>query len=195
MDRSVSAHLLRLRLAEALTAPVRTLTPRDIRLPRIPGKAMAVIGVRRGGKTSFLQQQMADRLAAFCDGLDDAEQFVGVVETDDGDGTEFLERGDECGTAFAERGSVSGHGNLMEMNARSDASNVEVGGFEAGHEQVDDAEGDDVRQPAHDEDGRVVGTRADIHPWRSGTGSRRALRRRCRCPSPSRRRGAGKGRT
>ncbi|MDA0311752.1 MAG: ATP-binding protein [Gemmatimonadetes bacterium] len=29
----------------------------------IPGKAMAVIGVRRGGKTSFLQRRIADRIA------------------------------------------------------------------------------------------------------------------------------------
>jgi predicted AAA+ superfamily ATPase len=52
-----------LKLAEALAAPVRELTPRDVRLPAIPDKAMAVIGVRRGGKTSLLQRQMADRIA------------------------------------------------------------------------------------------------------------------------------------
>src|SRR3972149_1992768 len=39
------------------------LTRRDVRLPGIRGKALAVIGVRRGGKTSFLQQCRSDRLA------------------------------------------------------------------------------------------------------------------------------------
>jgi uncharacterized protein len=41
-----------------------SLTRRDVRIPQIPGKAIAVIGVRRAGKTSFLWQQLADRLAA-----------------------------------------------------------------------------------------------------------------------------------
>lgn len=40
------------------------MTRRDIALPGIPGKAFAVIGVRRGGKTSFLAQCRAERLAA-----------------------------------------------------------------------------------------------------------------------------------
>ena len=35
-----------------------------MRLPGIPGKAFSVIGVRRGGKTSFLAQCRTDRLAA-----------------------------------------------------------------------------------------------------------------------------------
>lgn len=41
----------------------RPLTRRDVRLPGIPGKPLAVIGVRRGGKTSFLHQLRADRIA------------------------------------------------------------------------------------------------------------------------------------
>ncbi len=61
---TISHHLLRLKLAESLAADPPALTRRDIVLPGIPGKAFAVIGVRRGGKTSFLAQCRADRLAA-----------------------------------------------------------------------------------------------------------------------------------
>jgi uncharacterized protein len=63
MSEPIARDLLRLKLAEANHAPVRALTPRDARVPLVEGKALAVIGVRRGGKTSFLQQQMAARLA------------------------------------------------------------------------------------------------------------------------------------
>ncbi len=56
--------LLRLKLSEALTSPVPPLTRRDVRLPGVPGKALAVIGVRRCGKTTLLWQCLADRLAA-----------------------------------------------------------------------------------------------------------------------------------
>lgn len=63
MTTPASRDLLRLKLSEALAAPIVSLTPRDIRLPMIPGKAMAVIGVRRGGKTSFLQLRIAERIA------------------------------------------------------------------------------------------------------------------------------------
>ena len=60
---TVSHDLLRLKVAESLAAEPPALTRRDVRLPGIPGKAFAVIGVRRGGKTSFLAQCRADRLA------------------------------------------------------------------------------------------------------------------------------------
>jgi uncharacterized protein len=56
--------MLRLKLSESMTAPVPVRTARDIRLPSIPNKALAIIGVRRGGKTSFLYRQMAERLMA-----------------------------------------------------------------------------------------------------------------------------------
>ena len=59
----ISHDLLRLKLAESLAAEPPALTRRDVRLPGIPGKAFAVIGVRRGGKTSFLAQCRNDRLA------------------------------------------------------------------------------------------------------------------------------------
>lgn len=49
-------------LSESLAAPLPPRTARDIRLPAIPNKALAVIGVRRGGKTSFLYRHIAERL-------------------------------------------------------------------------------------------------------------------------------------
>ncbi|HVR30266.1 MAG TPA: ATP-binding protein [Thermoanaerobaculia bacterium] len=60
---TISPDLLRLKLAESLATPTPALTRREVRLPGIPGKAFAVIGVRRGGKTSFLAQCRTDRLA------------------------------------------------------------------------------------------------------------------------------------
>ena len=45
--------------AQALALPV--LTQRDVWLPMVQGKALAVIGMRRAGKTSFLWQQLALR--------------------------------------------------------------------------------------------------------------------------------------
>lgn len=56
--------LLRLKLTEATASPVPAFTARDVRLPKVPGKAFAVIGVRRGGKTTFLWQCLAERQAA-----------------------------------------------------------------------------------------------------------------------------------
>lgn len=63
MGVTISSDLLRLKLAESLAVSTPVLTRRDVRLPGIRGKAFAVIGVRRGGKTSFLAQSRADRLA------------------------------------------------------------------------------------------------------------------------------------
>ena len=48
--------------SQALTLPV--LTRRDVWLPSVKGKATAVIGMRRAGKTSLLWQILADRHAA-----------------------------------------------------------------------------------------------------------------------------------
>jgi predicted AAA+ superfamily ATPase len=61
---TISHDLLRLKLDESLAADPPARTRRDIRLPAIAGKALAVIGVRRSGKTSFLFQCRAERLAA-----------------------------------------------------------------------------------------------------------------------------------
>lgn len=63
MKMTISHDLLRLKLAESLAATPPALSRRDVELPRIPGKAFAVIGIRRSGKTSFLSQCKADRLA------------------------------------------------------------------------------------------------------------------------------------
>lgn len=61
---TISRDLLLLKLAESLAAALPAVTRRDVRLPGIPAKAFAVIGVRRGGKTSFLAQCRAERLAS-----------------------------------------------------------------------------------------------------------------------------------
>lgn len=52
------------KLNDSLVADIPRLTRREIRLPGVPGKALAVIGMRRSGKTCFLSQCMADLLAA-----------------------------------------------------------------------------------------------------------------------------------
>ena len=52
------------KLNDSLVAEIPRLTRREIRLPGVPGKALAVIGMRRSGKTCFLSQCMADLLAA-----------------------------------------------------------------------------------------------------------------------------------
>jgi uncharacterized protein len=64
MARTISNELLALKLAESVTAPLPARTSRDIRLPEVPNKALAVIGVRRSGKTSFLYHHIAERVAA-----------------------------------------------------------------------------------------------------------------------------------
>jgi hypothetical protein len=64
MTRVLSNDLLRFKLSESLSAPLPELTERDIRIPKVPNKAFAVIGVRRGGKTSFLYRQISDALGA-----------------------------------------------------------------------------------------------------------------------------------
>ena len=56
--------VIREKLAAAVETPPPALTRRDAALPPIAGKAMAVIGMRRAGKTSYLHQCRADLLAA-----------------------------------------------------------------------------------------------------------------------------------
>jgi predicted AAA+ superfamily ATPase len=56
-------HVLRQRITDALAAPVPRFTKRDVRLPGVPGKAHSVIGMRRSGKSTFLWQCLAERLA------------------------------------------------------------------------------------------------------------------------------------
>lgn len=55
--------LIRQKIVDALALPIPAFTRRDVRLPGVKGKAVAVIGMRRTGKTTFLWQVMADRLA------------------------------------------------------------------------------------------------------------------------------------
>jgi predicted AAA+ superfamily ATPase len=56
--------LIRQKIVDSLASPPPSFTRRDIRLPRVRGKAIAVIGMRRSGKTTFLWQVLADRLEA-----------------------------------------------------------------------------------------------------------------------------------
>ena len=55
--------VIREKILKSLSAPLPNLTPRDIRVPTIAGKAMAVIGMRRAGKTSFLHQVRTKSIA------------------------------------------------------------------------------------------------------------------------------------
>lgn len=64
MPRAIPNELLSLKLAECLTVPTAKRTRRDLHIPTIPGKASAVIGVRRGGKTSFLEHRLTEALRA-----------------------------------------------------------------------------------------------------------------------------------
>jgi predicted AAA+ superfamily ATPase len=63
MEREMN-QIIRQQISDALAAPVPAHTRRDVHLPGIKGKVMAVIGTRRSGKTTFLWQCLADRLAA-----------------------------------------------------------------------------------------------------------------------------------
>lgn len=55
--------VIRQKIIDAQAAPLPVLTRRDIWLPAVKGKAIAVIGMRRAGKTSLLWQILADRVA------------------------------------------------------------------------------------------------------------------------------------
>lgn len=55
--------LIRQKIVDSLAAPLPEFTRRDIHLPGVRGKAIAVIGMRRTGKTTFLWQVIADRLS------------------------------------------------------------------------------------------------------------------------------------
>lgn len=54
---------IRQKLGDAVSTAFPVLTRRDALSPPLEGKARAVIGMRRAGKTSFLYQCLADRLA------------------------------------------------------------------------------------------------------------------------------------
>jgi uncharacterized protein len=56
--------IIREKISTSLENPPPVLTRRDATLPPISGKAIAVIGMRRAGKTSFLHQCRADLIAS-----------------------------------------------------------------------------------------------------------------------------------
>ena len=55
--------LIRRKIVDALAEPIPQFTRRDVHIPAIPNKAIAVIGMRRAGKTTLLWQILQDRLA------------------------------------------------------------------------------------------------------------------------------------
>jgi hypothetical protein len=55
--------LIRQKIVDSLASTVPAFTRRDVRLPAIRGKAVAVIGMRRTGKSTFLWQVLSDRLS------------------------------------------------------------------------------------------------------------------------------------
>lgn len=55
--------LIRQKIVDSLASQPPVLTRRDVWLPAVAGKAIAVIGMRRSGKTSLLWQILAERLA------------------------------------------------------------------------------------------------------------------------------------
>lgn len=57
-------NVIRQKLADSLAADWPKLTRREARVPAIPGKAHAVVGMRRAGKSCFLKQCLLDRAKA-----------------------------------------------------------------------------------------------------------------------------------
>ena len=51
------------KIVDSLASPIPKFTRRDIYVPNLRGKAIAVIGMRRTGKSTFLWQLLSDRLA------------------------------------------------------------------------------------------------------------------------------------
>lgn len=54
--------LIRQKIVDALATPPPRFTQRDVHLPNVSGKAFAVVGMRRVGKTTFLWQVLSERL-------------------------------------------------------------------------------------------------------------------------------------
>ncbi len=86
--------LIELLIAQAMEMPLPELTRRDVVWPQMPKKVQAITGMRRAGKTSYLQQVMGDFLA---DGLEregllylnfEDERLLGLPA---GDLTHFVE--------------------------------------------------------------------------------------------------------
>ena len=56
--------VIRQKILDAQVAPLPASTRRDTHVPQVPGKAVAVIGMRRSGKTTLLWQLLQERVAA-----------------------------------------------------------------------------------------------------------------------------------
>ena len=56
--------VIREKISDAVNAGLPQLTRRDVRLPAVPNKVHAIIGMRRSGKTCFLRQCVREALAA-----------------------------------------------------------------------------------------------------------------------------------
>lgn len=56
----VNVEVLREVIAESWELPLRVGTPRDVRIPRLPGKAATIVGPRRSGKTTLIAQRIRD---------------------------------------------------------------------------------------------------------------------------------------
>jgi hypothetical protein len=54
--------VIRQKLADGVGAELPATTRRDTRLPAVPGKSHAVVGMRRAGKTCFLHQLQRERI-------------------------------------------------------------------------------------------------------------------------------------
>ncbi len=55
--------IIKQKIIDGITMPIPEFTKRDVRLPKVSGKAYAVIGMRRAGKTTFLWQVLSERIA------------------------------------------------------------------------------------------------------------------------------------
>jgi uncharacterized protein len=62
MSQQIYREAIRQKIVDSIARPMPLLTQRDVWLPVSTGKATAVIGMRRAGKTSLLWQIMASRL-------------------------------------------------------------------------------------------------------------------------------------
>ncbi len=54
--------IIRQKIIDAEATPIPSFTRRDVYVPSVPNKAIAVIGMRRVGKTTFLWQVLKDRV-------------------------------------------------------------------------------------------------------------------------------------
>ena len=56
--------VIRQKIVDSMAMAPPSMTRREVHVPRVPGKALAVIGPRRAGKTTFLWQMLGERLEA-----------------------------------------------------------------------------------------------------------------------------------